>query len=52
MGEHNRSIRDAMGELKAKPGGSGALIRWLPDNQLVDEMNLNRSSGRLQYPTA
>jgi dihydrofolate reductase len=35
-----------IGELKAKPGGelqvhgSGALIRWLLDNQLVDEMNL------------
>jgi dihydrofolate reductase len=36
----------AVGELKAKPGGelqvhgSGALIRWLLDNQLVDEINL------------
>jgi dihydrofolate reductase len=36
----------AIGELKAKPGGelqvhgSGKLIRWLLDNQLVDEMNL------------
>jgi dihydrofolate reductase len=36
----------AIGELKAKPGGelqvhgSGALIRWLLDNDLVDEMNL------------
>jgi dihydrofolate reductase len=35
-----------IGELKAKPGGelqvhgSGKLIRWLLDNQLVDEMNL------------
>ena len=34
----------AIGELKAKPGGelqvhgSGALIRWLLDNDLVDEM--------------
>jgi dihydrofolate reductase len=36
----------AIGELKAKPGGelqvhgSGALIRWLLDNDLVDEINL------------
>jgi dihydrofolate reductase len=36
----------AIGELKAKPGGelqvhgSGRLIRWLLDNDLVDEMNL------------
>jgi dihydrofolate reductase len=36
----------AIGELKAKPGGelqvhgSGALIRWLLDNELVDEMTL------------
>jgi dihydrofolate reductase len=36
----------AIGELKAKPGGelqvhgSGSLVRWLLDNQLVDEMNL------------
>ncbi len=36
----------AIGELKAKPGGelqvhgSGTLVRWLLDNQLVDEMNL------------
>jgi dihydrofolate reductase len=36
----------AIGELKAKPGGevqvhgSGALIRWLLEQDLVDEMNL------------
>jgi dihydrofolate reductase len=36
----------AIGELKAKPGGelqvhgSGKLIRWLLENQLVDEINL------------
>jgi dihydrofolate reductase len=39
-------VAAAVGELKAKPGGelqvhgSGALIRWLLDNELVDEMNL------------
>lgn len=39
-------VAAAVGELKAKGGGelqvhgSGALIRWLLDNQLVDEMNL------------
>ena len=39
-------VAEAIGELKAKPGGelqvhgSGALIRWLLDNSLVDEMNL------------
>src|SRR5829696_4752598 len=39
-------VAAAVGELKAKPAGelqvhgSGALIRWLLDNDLVDEMNL------------
>ena len=39
-------VAAAIGELKAKPAGelqvhgSGALIRWLLDNDLVDEMNL------------
>ena len=39
-------IAAAVGELKAKPGrelqvhGSGALFRWLLDNDLVDDMNL------------
>jgi dihydrofolate reductase len=43
-------LATAIGELKAKPGGelqvhgSGALIRWLLDNQLVDEIIL------LTYP--
>ena len=43
-------IAAAIGELKAKPAGelpvhgSGALIRWLFDNQLVDEFIL------LTYP--
>jgi dihydrofolate reductase len=40
------ALAAAVRELKAKPGGelqvhgSGALIRWLLDNDLVDEMNL------------
>jgi dihydrofolate reductase len=39
-------VAAAVGELKAKPGGelevhgSGTLIRWLLDNDLVDELNL------------
>ncbi len=39
-------VASAIGELKAKPEGelqvhgSGALIRWLLDNQLVDEITL------------
>jgi dihydrofolate reductase len=39
-------LATAVGELKAKPGGelevhgSGALIGWLLDNDLVDELNL------------
>jgi dihydrofolate reductase len=39
-------VAAAIGELKAKPGGelqvhgSGALIRWLLENDLVDEINL------------
>jgi dihydrofolate reductase len=43
-------VAAAVGELKAKPGGelqvhgSGALIRWLLDNHLVDEITL------LTYP--
>jgi dihydrofolate reductase len=43
-------VAAAVGELKAKPGGelqvhgSGDLIRWLLDNQLVDEIIL------LTYP--
>jgi dihydrofolate reductase len=43
-------VAAAVGELKAKPGGelqvhgSGSLVRWLFDNQLVDEITL------LTYP--
>ena len=43
-------IATAVGELKARPGGelqvhgSGNLVRWLLDNQLVDEITL------LSYP--
>jgi dihydrofolate reductase len=39
-------VATAIGELKAKPGGelqvhgSGTLVRWLLDNQLVDEIAL------------
>jgi dihydrofolate reductase len=39
-------VATPIGELRAEPGGelqvhgSGALIRWLLDNDLVDEMNL------------
>jgi dihydrofolate reductase len=43
-------VAASVGELKAKPGGelqvhgSGSLVRWLLDNQLVDEITL------LTYP--
>jgi riboflavin biosynthesis pyrimidine reductase len=49
VGGHDRPLRRlaaASGQLKAKPGGelqvhgSGALIRWLLANYLVDEMTL------------
>ncbi|HEY3683045.1 MAG TPA: dihydrofolate reductase family protein [Streptosporangiaceae bacterium] len=39
-------LKAAIGELKARPGGelqvhgSGTLVRWLLENDLVDEMNL------------
>jgi dihydrofolate reductase len=39
-------VAEAIGELKTKPGGelqvhgSGVLVRWLLENDLVDEMNL------------
>ena len=42
----SRDLAAAVGELKARPGGelqvhgSGNLIRWLLDNQLVDEITL------------
>ncbi len=42
----SEDLAAAIGELKAKPGGelqvhgSGALIRWLMDRDLVDEINL------------
>lgn len=45
-------VAAAVGELKAKPArelhvhGSGSLVRWLLDNQLVDEITL------LTYPVS
>ena len=56
-------VAGAVGELKAKQEGelqvhgSGALIRWLLDNQLVDEMNLFvcpviLGQGRRLFPDA
>lgn len=53
----------AIGELKGKPGselqvhGSGALIRWLLDNDLIDEINLltfppwSSGQGTRLFPT-
>jgi dihydrofolate reductase len=43
---HSGDLAAAIGELKAKPGGelqvhgSGRLVRWLLQNDLLDEMNL------------
>jgi dihydrofolate reductase len=48
----SEDVAAAIGELKAKPAdelqvhGSGSLVRWLFDNQLVDEITL------LTYPVA
>jgi dihydrofolate reductase len=45
-------VAAAIGELKAKPAGelqvhgSGRLVRWLFDNQLVDESPCSPSGGR------
>jgi dihydrofolate reductase len=42
----SNDVAAAIGELKAKPGGelqvhgSGALTRWLLENELIDEINL------------
>jgi hypothetical protein len=58
-------VAAALGELKAKPGGelqvhgSGTLVRWLFDNQLVDSrvtpsgvtIQVYRPTGRPQYAT-
>ncbi len=47
----SNEVAAAVGELKAKPGrelqahGSGALIRWLFDNDLVDEIDWSTSPG-------
>ena len=44
----SQDVAAAVGELKGKPGGelhvrgSGNLVRWLVDNQLVDEITLHR----------